>query len=145
MFSAKVSVVKSLMVVGKLSILLSGSIAYANPIDNPRFFEYQGGAFINRLVDFSFGWFKTLDNEQKVAYSQALTHAVMMSENGQAVRWYHNNASGYAVPVHTWPTGNGYCRRVHVQAIAYSTEKTMSATACYSNSSSQWQWINDKY
>lgn len=133
------------MVVGKLLIIFNSTNVHAGTFDNPRFFEYRGGNFLNHLVDISFGWFKTLDPEQKIAYNQALSHAVMMAENGQAVTWYQNDASGYAVPVMTWPTGSGYCRRVHIQAIAYGKEKTMSATACYENSNDRWQWISDKY
>ena len=143
MFNAKALVVKSLMVVGKLSVLLATNAALANDINEPRFFEYRAGGFINRLGDLSFGWFKTLDDDQKESYQQSLSHAVMMAENGQKVSWYKRNASGYAVPVMTWPTGSGYCRRVHIQAIAYSTEKTMTATACFENSSDNWRWIRE--
>jgi surface antigen len=92
----------------------------------------------------SFGWFKTLDEEQKSAYDQSLYHAVMTAENGEKVSWYRNNASGFAVPVMTWPTGSGYCRHMHVQAIAYGIEKTMSATACYDNSQDNWRWVSNK-
>jgi surface antigen len=141
MFNAKVSAVKSLMVVGKLLTLLAISPALANDLNEPRFFEYQSGGFINRLGDLSFGWFKTLDDEQKDAYHQSINHAIMMAENGKAVRWYRKNASGYAVPVMTWPNNNGYCRRVHIQAIAYGVEKTMAATACYDDINNRWQWI----
>jgi surface antigen len=143
MFSEKVSVVKSLMVVGKLLTLLVSAPAVASELHNPRFFEYRAGNFINQLAIVSFGWFRTLDDEQSAAYTQSLTHALMYAENGEAVDWYKNNASGFAVPVLTWPTGSGYCRRLHVQAIAYNVEKTMAATACYSNSSSKWQWVRE--
>lgn len=129
------------MVVGKLLILLSSSVAVADTIDDPKFFSYRGGNFTNQLVDFSFGWFKTLDSAQKAVYNQSITHAIMFSENGQTVRWYEGDASGEATPVATWPTGSGYCRRLHIQAIAYNTEKTMSATACYTNASSDWRWV----
>lgn len=98
---------------------------------------------MNRLSDLSFGWFKSLDAVQKEAYHSALNHAIVFSENGQAVRWYENDASGYAVPVITWQTGNGYCRRVHVQAIAYNVEKTMTATACFNENNNKWQWQNE--
>jgi hypothetical protein len=143
MFNAKALVVKSLMVVGKLSVLLATNAALANDINEPRFFEYRAGGFTNRLGDLSFGWFKTLDDDQKESYQQSLSHAVMMAENGQKVSWYKRNASGYAVPVMTWPTGSGYCRRVHIQAIAYSTEKTMTATACFDNAHTDWRWIRE--
>ena len=144
MFNAKVSAAKSWMVVGKLLILLTSTSAFADDISNPKFFEQRSGGFVNRLADLSFGWFKTLDNEQKAAYNQSITHAVMMAENGQKVTWYVNDASGVAVPVMTWPNGRGYCRRIHIQAIAYNVEKTMSATACFENASNTWQWYNDK-
>ena len=131
------------MVVGKLSVLLATNASLANDINEPRFFEYRAGGFTNRLGDLSFGWFKTLDDDQKESYQQSLSHAVMMAENGQKVSWYKRNASGYAVPVMTWPTGSGYCRRVHIQAIAYSTEKTMTATACFDNAHTDWRWIRE--
>jgi hypothetical protein len=145
MFNAKVSAVKNLMVVGKLLTLLaiSSSSVYANDLNEPRFFEYRSGGFTNRLVDLTFGWFKTLDSEQKEAYHSTIHHAVMMAENGQRVTWYKNDASGIAVPVMTWPTGNGYCRRIHIQTIAYNVEKTMSATACYDNAHTNWRWIRE--
>ena len=119
--------------------------AVAGEVDNPRFFDYRSGGFANRLVDVTFGWFKTLDVDQKDAYDSALVHALMYADNGQAVSWYKNDASGYAVPVMTWPTGNGYCRRVHIQAIAYNVEKTISATACFDDINNSWRWVNDKY
>jgi surface antigen len=133
------------MVVGKLLILTTSSTALAREFENPRFFEYQGGNFTNRLVDLSFGWFKTLDDEQKLAYNQAMTQAVMYADNGQAVRWYKNNASGQVIPAVTFPSGSGYCRRMHIQAIAYGVEKTMRVNACYDNTSDRWTWHSDKY
>jgi len=134
------------MAVGKSLILLAVSLnAPAVEADNPRFFEYRAGGFTNRLVDFTFGWFKTLDNVQKESYTSALNHAVMFADNGQSVQWYQGDASGYAVPVMTWPSGNGYCRRMHIQAIAYNVEKTMAATACFDDINNRWQWRNDKY
>lgn len=133
------------MVVGKLLILTTSSTVAAKEFENPRFFEYQGGSFTNRLVDLSFGWFKTLDNEQKLSYNQAMTQAVMYADNGEAVRWYKNDASGLVIPAVTFPSGSGYCRRMHIQAIAYGVEKTMRANACYDNSSDQWTWYGDKY
>ena len=144
MFSEKVSAVKNLMVLGKLLILLSISPVQANDIQNPRFFEYRSGNFVNQLVTFSFGWFKTLSDSQKQFYEQSLYHALLSSENGEKVEWYKDDASGYAVPVVTWPTGSGHCRRLYIQAIAYGVEKNMSATACYDNAQDNWRWISSK-
>lgn len=144
MFNAKALAVKNLMVIGKLSILLVTSPAWSNEIENPRFFEYKSGSFVNQLLTMSFGWFKTFDQEQKSAYDQSIYHAIMSAENGQKVEWYRNNASGYAVPVMTWPTGSGYCRRIHIQAIAHGVEKAMTATACYDNAQDNWRWASSK-
>lgn len=128
------------MVLGKLSILVAISpVAHAD-ISNPKFFEYRGGNIFADAVTLSFGWFKTLSNEQRDSYNQALTHAIMFAENGDRVEWYKHDASGYAVPVMTWPTGSGYCRRIHIQAIAYNVERNMQTTACYDNSSRNWRW-----
>lgn len=132
------------MVAGKLSILLLISPAMAADLEKPRFFEYNSGHFVNQLMTLSFGWFKTLDTEQKKAYDQSLYHALMAAENGQKVSWYRNDASGYAVPVVTWPTGSGYCRRIYVSAIAYNLEKNFSATACYDNAQDNWRWVSSK-
>lgn len=131
------------MVVGKLLTLLAISPAHANDVAEPRFFEYRSGSFTNRLVDISFGWFKTLDREQKEAYHQSIHHAVMMAENGQMVSWYKNDASGFSIPVMTWPNGNGYCRRIHIQTIAYGMEKIQSATACFDNAHTNWRWVRE--
>lgn len=129
------------MVVGKLLMLLVINPANAEPIDDPKFFNYNGSAPSNRLVELTFGWFRTLDEEQLSAYYQSINHALLFSENGETVRWYVKDASGEAVPVMTWPTGSGYCRRLHIQAIAYNVEKTMAATACYNNASRNWRWV----
>ena len=127
------------MVAGSV-LILAGN---ARAIDNPQFFEYRAGGFINRLQDLSFGWFKTLNDNEKAAYQESLIHAVMYAENGQAVRWYQDRASGLAMPVATWPRGDGYCRRIHIQAIAYNVEKTMTATACYYEGLNRWQWYTE--
>ena len=130
------------MVAGKLLILTASNLAYADNIENPQFFNYRAGGFTNRLADISFGWFKTLDDEQKLAYNQSITQALMYADNGQVVRWYKNDASGMTVVSSTWPSGAGYCRRLYVQAIAYNVEKTMKATACFNDVDNRWTWYN---
>ena len=130
------------MVVGKCLILTASSPALAGDIDNPRFFNYRSGEWSNRIADLSFGWFKTLDDEQKIAYNQAITHAVLYANDGEVVRWYKNDASGMAMSSATWPSGSGYCRRIYIQAIAYGVEKTMKATACLNDADNRWTWHN---
>ena len=135
MSSIKVLVASFLMVVGSLS-------ANADTLENPRFFEYRSSRFVNRLAEISFGWFKTLDDDQKSAYYSSIIHAVMYAENGEPVRWYVNNASGEIVPVVTVPNGNGYCRRMHIQTIAHGVQKTMASTACFNDVDNTWKWFN---
>jgi len=141
MFSAKVSVVKSLMVAGKLLILLASNPVYAD-INNPRFFEYRGGPVLERVLNLSFGWFKTLSNEEKDAYHSSITHAVMAAENGERVVWYRGKASGLAMPAMTYPTGSGYCRRLHIQVTKYNVTKTNGITACFDGANNRWTWKN---
>ena len=54
-----------------------------------------------------------------------------------------SNASGYSVPVMTWPNGSGYCRRVYIQTIAYNTERAMHRTACFDNTNTKWRWVRE--
>jgi len=132
------------MVVGKLSILAYGSSTLANNMHDPRFFDYRNGGFANNILDLSFGWFKKLDDEQKLAYNQAIMHALSYSDNGEVVRWYKNNASGSVVPAMSWRSNRGHCRRLYVQAIAHGVEKTFRATACFDEFTEKWTWFNDK-
>lgn len=141
MFSVKAYRVKSLTVLGKLLILLSINPAYAD-INNPRFFEYRGGPVLERVLNLSFGWFKTLDQNEKSAYHSSITHAVMAAENGERVVWYRGNASGMTVPAMTYPTGGGYCRRLHIQVTKYNVTKTSGITACFDGANNRWTWKN---
>ena len=135
------------MVVGKLLILLSGSLlivpwAHAGEVQNPTFYSYNGGSFVNKVISMSFGYFRKLDRYQYDAYNQAVSHAVMMADNGERVQWFEGDASGFAAPVYTWPTHSGnYCRRIHIQVIAYNQEKTITQTACFNGSTNNWRWV----
>ena len=134
------------MVLGKLLILISisnYSQAQEN-VFNPKFFNYNSNTIVSRIVDFTFGWNKSLDDEQQAAYHQSIVHALEYAENGDRVSWYENDASGYSVPVLTWPSNNGYCRRLHLNVIAYNVQKAMSVSACYNNTSTNWTWYSDK-
>jgi len=146
MFKDKALRVKSLINLGKsliLALAISSS-ALANDKFNPVFFEYTSNSFTNRVVEFSFGWFKKLDSEQLTVYHQSIAHALNYAENNEKVRWYKNNASGYSVPVVTWPVSNGYCRQIHLSVIAYNKQKSTSGTACYNKLDSNWTWYSDK-
>jgi surface antigen len=146
MFKGAESVVKNLTALGKSLILASviSTSALANEVWNPKFFDYSSNGIISRIVEFSFGWNKKLNEEQKLAYYQSIIHALEYAENGQKVSWYKDNASGYSTPVMTWPVSDGYCRRLHLSAIAYSKHRSMAVSACYNKLNTNWTWYHDK-
>lgn len=121
-----------------VSILLSTTV-YAATVESPTFYDYQGGTFINQLVSTSFGFFCSLNDYEDDAFQQAVNHAVMYANNGEKVEWYRGRASGFAVPVFTWPVNSGYCRRVHIQTYAFNRERTQTATACFRGKT--WRWV----
>jgi surface antigen len=131
------------MVIGKLLILGVINTAVADTVANPQFFDYSSNKFANRLAAVTFGWFNKLDDDQSSDYTQSITHAVMYAENGNKVEWYRGDASGYTVPVMTWPNGSGYCRRIHTEIVAFNMVKNLSQTACFSNADNTWRWVNE--
>jgi surface antigen len=131
------------LLVGKLLISSTFAVS-ANEISNPRFFEFRSGSWINNLGTLTFGWFKTLSNEQLAAYHQSLMLSVETAENGQKVTWYQDDASGSSTPVYTWPTGSGWCRRIHINVIAHNMEKSFQRTACFDNAHDNWRWMSAK-
>lgn len=128
------------MAVGKLLILLATNPAHATGVDDPRFYQYRGGDFTNRLGNVVFGFFKRLDDEELSAYHSSVMHALMAAENGEPVVWYRGRANGVAVPAITYPTGSGYCRQIHIQVTKYGVTNTFSRTGCYQNAVDNWQW-----
>jgi predicted HAD superfamily Cof-like phosphohydrolase len=85
-----------------------------------------------------------LDEAYQIVHSSNMTKICKSEDEAiKTVEWYKSNASGIAIPVMTWPNSSGYCRRLHIQTIAYNVEKTISRTACYNNSSRNWQWFRE--
>jgi hypothetical protein len=125
------------MVLGKLLILLNGSIAHSST------FSYNSGLFYNNLNEPSFGWFKKLNPEQLAEHYQSVFHSLQYAENGHTVSWYRQDASGKATAVFTWPTGNGFCRKLHIETIAFNKKVVQTPTACYRNSFEMWEWVRE--
>lgn len=130
------------MLIFVIIIIMISSIANAAGVNSPTFYDYSGGKFVNRLVSSSFGFFRTLNDNEADAFYQAVTHAVMYADTGEQVQWFRGRASGTATPVFTWPVNNGYCRRVHIQTFAYNRERTQVATACFSGET--WRWVRSE-
>jgi len=118
------------------------STSNANPIniENPRFFNHVNGPLVDQLVNLSFGWFKTLDSAQKKAYFSSIAIALEEANPGQIVKWYQNDASGAVRVVWLLPDSVGYCKRLHIETIAYSTQKIAQATACFNEVDNRWWW-----
>jgi len=133
------------MALGK-SLILALCIstgAFAQDVFDPKFFDYTSNSVANKLVEFSFGWNKKLNDRQREVYHQSIIHALEYADNGHKVKWYEQDASGYSVPVLTWPKSNGYCRTLHLNVIAFDKQKSMAITACYNNMDSNWAWFRE--
>ena len=100
-------------------------------------------AHADQMQTLTFGFWRTLSESQVKAYYASLQIAVLDADNGQPVKWYVDNASGVITPVHTRPTGSGYCRRLHVQVIAHNVEKFFQETVCLDNSTQSWRWVRE--
>lgn len=110
-------------------------------IENPRFYnELHGGNTLHHILNISFGWFKTLDKEQKEAYHSSIVVALEEAQPGQFARWYKNDASGVVRVAWQEPRNGSICKRLHISLIAYSTVKEVQSTACFNEVDNRWSW-----
>jgi uncharacterized protein YfaT (DUF1175 family) len=122
-------------------LVMSTSInAHTINIDNPRFYNEVNGPFLKQVLNVSFGWFKTLDNEQKEAYYSSMIVALEEAQPGQSARWYRNDASGTIRVAWQEPRNGTVCKRLHISIIAYDTIKNMQTTACFNDVDNNWLW-----
>lgn len=98
--------------------------------EEPRFFEARGRNDSVRFVQMTFGYFRTLDDEQKRKYNGSINFAVERLNAGETVNWYENNASGTVTVLYVENLTAGYCKTMLIQAIAYGVEKRMTAKGC---------------
>jgi hypothetical protein len=109
-------------------------------IENPSFHNDNSRSHLGQIINTSFGWFKTLDNDQKEAYYSSMILALEEAQPGQIARWYRNNASG-TVRVAWQELHNGsVCKRLHISLVAYNTMKNMQTTACFNEVDNTWNW-----
>lgn len=122
-------------------LVMSTSInAQTINIDNPRFYNEVNGPFLKQVLNVSFGWFKTLDKEQKEAYYSSMIVALEEAQPGQSARWYRNDASGTIRVAWQEPRNGTVCKRLHISIIAYDTIKNMQTTACFNDVDNNWLW-----
>jgi len=122
-------------------LVMSTSInAQTINISNPRFVNEVNGSYLKQVLNISFGWFKTLDNEQKEAYYSSMIVALEEAQPGQSARWYRNNASGTIRVAWQEPRNGSVCKRLHISIIAYDTQKNMQTTACFNDVDNDWSW-----
>jgi hypothetical protein len=86
----------------------------------------------------SFGWFKTLDDNEMSLYAMAMINAILSADNGDKVEWHSNRAMGYSMVLYTKPTGHGYCRTVYTSVYAFNQEKDKTQVFCYLNDRDRW-------
>jgi surface antigen len=111
----------------------------------PDFYDYGKGDATGIIVGSLFGGFYSLNEIEKEAHTQAVTTALKKANLGQRVIWRLGKTQGFAMPVATFPSSQGYCRRVHIYIATAKRERAVSKTACFENASNQWRWISDKY
>lgn len=111
----------------------------------PNYYNYGQGDAMSFLVGLVAGGYYSLGAVEKEAHAEAVTTALKKAELGQRVIWRLGDVGGYAMPVATFPSSQGYCRRLHIQVASGKKVDTISKTACYENSSNNWRWISDKY
>lgn len=122
-------------------LVMSTSInAQTINIENPRFYSDVNGSYLTKILNLSFGWFKTLDDEQKEAYYSSMILALEEAQPGQFARWYRKEASGSVRVAWQEIRNEGICKRLHISVIAYNTAKNIQTTACFNEVDNRWSW-----
>jgi surface antigen len=121
------------------------SIDSKQDIPLPNYFYYGGGGVVSSFFDSFFGDQYSLNDTEREAHTEAVTTALSKANLGQKVIWRLGKTEGFAMPVATFPSSQGFCRRVHIHLVSPKIKKATSKTACYVNSSDRWYWISDKY
>lgn len=125
-----------------LLVMNTSTNAQTINIENPRFYQDVSGSNLRQILNISFGWFKTLDNDQKEAYYSSMILALEEAQPGQSARWYRNNASGTVRVAWQEPRNGSVCKRLHISVIAHDLLKNMQTTACFNEVDNTWSWYN---
>lgn len=110
------------------STVLITNLAYAS--NELRFYEANGRNDAIRSMQMFFGYFRTLDDEQKRKYNGSINFAVERLNAGETVNWYENNASGSVTVLYVENLTAGHCKTMIIQAIAHGVERRMTARGC---------------
>jgi surface antigen len=111
----------------------------------PNYYDYGNGDAGGFLFGLARGGYYKLNGSQQAAHREAIWTSLKTAELGQRVTWRLGDVSGYVMPVATFPSSQGYCRRIHISISNAGLTNSLSKTACYENSSNSWRWISDKY
>ena len=125
-----------------LLVMSTSTNAQSISIQEPRFYNEVSGSTLRQILNLSFGWFKTLDDEQKEAYYSSIIIALEEAQPGQFARWYKKNASGTVRVAWQEPRNGSVCKRLHISVIAYDMIKNMQTTACFNEADNRWSWYN---
>jgi surface antigen len=139
--------VKSLMVLGKLCLILACSNSYAQswsgPVNRDRI---KNDSFLAFAYNMSIFYGSRLGKFDNAMHTQAVYHALNSLDNGESVEWYNdrNNSHGKARIVYTIPGGGTICRRIHSWVQIGNSSNNFEDTACYNNNTNTWTFV-DKY
>ena len=90
----------------------------------------------------SFGWGKSLSDEQMEYYSIAQMHALYYGEVGEKVKWQHNGVHGYVKVQALEPKGTGYCKHVTTVLYAFGKKDSLTLAACHTYRNGRWDWYS---
>lgn len=139
---------KSLMVLGKLSLILACSVSHADPSwEGPKYKDWQRN---DGILGFAYNvnrYFATkLSKEDASVHSRTVYFALNNLETGEVAEWFNDRtvSQGRARIIATWTAGGDICRRVYSYVINGQKSFTYEDTACYNNNIKTWNFI-DKY
>lgn len=137
---------KKWMALTKLCLILACSSSLAQSWDYPRPRQVPGDS----VFGFTYHMSRLLESRMSKIdlqyHSLAAYHALNNAENGELVEWFNDkdNSLGKIRVVYTWPSSDGWCRRLHSWVNSQRTVFTYEDTACYNTTRNTWNFI-DKY
>ena len=88
------------------------------------------------------GLFKSLVREQTRLYYDSQWIALHKAKPGESVTWENGNAAGYTkLLVVDVPSSNTVCKTLYSVINAYNTDYEFKGTACYTNFTQTWEWV----
>ncbi len=121
--------------------VLIASNCLASDFHEPRYYNATGRTESVRFLQQTFGYFNTLDKEQKRKYYGSIQFAVeRLNPNDPPVSWYENNASGSVSVLYAENITAGFCKKLLIDTIAYGVQKQLLVKGCFNEADNNWSW-----